>query len=106
MTARAFRCHECGYPFRTAEQGWARDASLMCPACGSIDVEILAAGPRWDGVTMTAAEAAHVTAGGVDAAAHDAATVAEAREAAAEAGEAAAEAAPQRPTLTDGPAAR
>jgi hypothetical protein len=56
MTVRAFRCRECGYPFRTAEQGWARDAALMCPACGSTDVSILAAPPRWDGVTWSAAK--------------------------------------------------
>jgi putative FmdB family regulatory protein len=56
MSARAFRCRECGYPFKIAEQGWARDVALMCPACGSADVSILLSSPRWSGVTMTAAE--------------------------------------------------
>ncbi len=56
MSARAFRCRECGYPFKIAEQGWARDVALMCPACGSADVSILLSAPRWSGVTMTAVE--------------------------------------------------
>ena len=55
MTTRAFRCRECGYPFKTAEQGWERDASLMCPACGSADVSIFDPAARWEVVTMTAA---------------------------------------------------
>jgi putative FmdB family regulatory protein len=56
MIAREFRCRECGYLFRTAEQGWARDAALMCPACGSGDVSILVSLPRREPVRMTAAE--------------------------------------------------
>ena len=56
MSAREFRCRECGYPFKTAEQNWARDMALMCPACGSADVSILLSAPRWSGVTMTAAQ--------------------------------------------------
>jgi putative FmdB family regulatory protein len=56
MTAREFRCRECGYPFKTAAQGWARDAALMCPACGSPDVSILVALPLRETVRMTAAE--------------------------------------------------
>ena len=56
MTAREFRCRECGYPFKTAEQGWARDASLMCPACGSPDVSILVTMPRRDPAYMAAVE--------------------------------------------------
>jgi hypothetical protein len=54
MTARAFRCRECGYPFKTAEKGWARDVALMCPACGSADVSILVALPGGDAVAMAA----------------------------------------------------
>ena len=54
MSARAFRCRECGYPFKTADRGWARDAALMCPACGSADVSILVTSPHGSGVTMTA----------------------------------------------------
>lgn len=46
MTAREFRCRECGYPFKTADRGWARDADLMCPSCGSPDVTILVSTPR------------------------------------------------------------
>ena len=56
MTAREFRCRECGYPFKTAAQGWARDAALMCPACGSPDVSIRVALPRRETVRMTAAD--------------------------------------------------
>lgn len=41
MSARLFRCRECGYPFKTAAEGWARNACLMCPACGSDDVMIV-----------------------------------------------------------------
>ena len=41
MSARVFRCRECGYPFKTAAEGWARNADLMCPACGSDDVTIV-----------------------------------------------------------------
>jgi len=54
MTAREFRCRECGYPFKTAEQGWARDAALMCPACGSTDVSIVDSPPRPEPVRMRA----------------------------------------------------
>jgi putative FmdB family regulatory protein len=63
MIAREFRCRECGYPFKTAEQGWARDAALMCPACGSPDVSILVTLPRREAVRMTAAEQPTGTAG-------------------------------------------
>ena len=56
MTAREFRCRECGHPFRTADRGWARDADLMCPACGSSDVSILVTLPRHESVRMVATE--------------------------------------------------
>ncbi len=56
MQAREFRCRECGYPFRTADEGWARDTDLMCPACGSSDVTIMVPPPRREGVRMTAGE--------------------------------------------------
>ncbi len=58
MTARTFRCRECGYPFKTAEQGWARDAALMCPACGSTDVSIEEPPAQPAPVRMTARERA------------------------------------------------
>lgn len=58
MTARAFRCRECGYPFKTADKGWARDAALMCPACGSPDVNILSAVPAQTPAIMRATEGA------------------------------------------------
>jgi len=58
MTARAFRCRECGYPFKTADEGWARDAALMCPACGSPDVTILTALPSSTPPTMRATQGA------------------------------------------------
>jgi DNA-directed RNA polymerase subunit RPC12/RpoP len=61
MTARAFRCRECGYPFKTADQGWARDAALMCPACGSPDVNIRSAVPEQTPVTLRATEGATST---------------------------------------------
>lgn len=54
MTTRAFRCRECGYPFKNAEQGWERAAALMCPACGSADVSIFDPAARWEVVTMAA----------------------------------------------------
>lgn len=56
MTARTFRCRECGYPFKTADEGWARDATLMCPACGSADVDILTVVPTSTRTTMRAKE--------------------------------------------------
>ncbi len=56
MNAREFRCGECGYPFKTAEQGWARDAALMCPACGSSDVTILVSPPRRRGAWTAVAK--------------------------------------------------
>ncbi len=56
MTARTFRCRECGYPFKTADEGWARDAALMCPACGSSDVNILTLVPPSTRTTMRATE--------------------------------------------------
>jgi DNA-directed RNA polymerase subunit RPC12/RpoP len=56
MTARTFRCRECGYPFKTADEGWARDAALMCPACGSSDVNILTLVPSSTRTTMRATE--------------------------------------------------
>jgi putative FmdB family regulatory protein len=56
MTAREFRCRECGYPFKTADQGWARDAALMCPACGSADVSILVTLPQREAVRMAAVD--------------------------------------------------
>jgi Zn finger protein HypA/HybF involved in hydrogenase expression len=55
MTARTFRCRECGYPFKTSGEGWERHAALMCPACGSPDVSIFDPATRWQVVTMTAA---------------------------------------------------
>jgi Zn finger protein HypA/HybF involved in hydrogenase expression len=55
MTTRAFRCRECGYPFKTAAEGWERHAALMCPACGGADVSILDPAARWEVVTMAAA---------------------------------------------------
>jgi putative FmdB family regulatory protein len=64
MTAREFRCRECGYPFKTADQGWARDAALMCPACGSSDVSILVSLPRREPVRMIATEQRTGTGGG------------------------------------------
>jgi len=54
MTTRAFRCRECGYPFKTAAEGWERHAALMCPACGGADVSILDPAARWEVVTMAA----------------------------------------------------
>ena len=56
MSAHAFRCRECDYPFKTAGEGWERHTALMCPACGSADVSIFDPAARWEVVTMTAAE--------------------------------------------------
>ena len=50
MSARMFRCRECGYPFKTAAEGWDRHADLMCPACGSDDVTIVVELARADAV--------------------------------------------------------
>lgn len=55
MTTRAFRCRECGYPFKGSEQGWERHAALMCPACGGTDVSIFDPAARWEVVTMAPA---------------------------------------------------
>jgi hypothetical protein len=46
MSARLFRCRECGYLFKTAPEGWARNADLMCPGCGSDDVSIVVGLPE------------------------------------------------------------
>ena len=41
MTGTAYRCAFCGHLFRTADD-IPRDArTVMCPACGSIDVNIV-----------------------------------------------------------------
>jgi DNA-directed RNA polymerase subunit RPC12/RpoP len=44
VSAREFRCADCGYPFKTADEGWARRIDLMCPSCGSADLDIVMPG--------------------------------------------------------------
>ena len=41
MAASGFRCSECGWVFRTEPEGLDR-RMLMCPSCGSYDLEIFA----------------------------------------------------------------
>jgi Zn finger protein HypA/HybF involved in hydrogenase expression len=39
MAASGFRCSECGWVFRTEAEGRDR-RMLMCPSCGSYDLQI------------------------------------------------------------------
>jgi len=58
MQSTAYVCGVCGHSFRTADDA-PRDArSLMCPACGSIDVNIVSL-PRDTTVVMRARSTVH-----------------------------------------------